>query len=249
VSNRRLLILVVAVAVAAVTAWATFSYVSAADQRAFDGAALVQVLMVKKDIPKGFPGEKALDEGYIAKDSIPRKFYPAKAVVDPQSLRGKVALAPLAAGLPVVDGTFVDPRVAQESFAQRLDKGMQAVTLSVSDVEGVARLIVPGDKVNLMVTTGDDKGKTTQMVVQGVEVLAVGDTTALQPGQQAPAQPEGQAGKAPTTQSGLITFSVPALDAERLVEASEVGAIHLTLVPPDFTPAPVPPVNQGNLYG
>jgi pilus assembly protein CpaB len=249
VSNRRLLILVAAVAVAAVTAWATFTYVSAADQRAFDGAQLVQVLMVKKDIPKGFPGEKALDEGYIAKDSIPRKFYPAKAVVDPQSLRGKVALAPLAAGLPVVDGSFVDPRVAQESFAQRLDKGMQAVTLSVSDVEGVARLIVPGDKVNLMVTTGDDKGKTTQMVVQGVDVLAVGDTTTLEPGQQAPAQPEGTAGKAPTTQSGLITFSVPALDAERLVEASAVGSIHLTLVPPDFTPAPVPPVNQGNLYG
>jgi pilus assembly protein CpaB len=160
-----------------------------------------------------------------------------------------VALAPLAAGLPVVDGSFVDPRVAQESFAQRLDKGMQAVTLSVSDVEGVARLIVPGDKVNLMVTTGDDKGKTTQMVVQGVDVLAVGDTTTLEPGQQAPAQPEGTAGKAPTTQSGLITFSVPALDAERLVEASAVGSIHLTLVPPDFTPAPVPPVNQGNLYG
>jgi pilus assembly protein CpaB len=250
VSNRRLLILVVAVAVAAVTAWATFSYVSAADQRAFAGAQLVQVLMVKKDIPKGFPGEKALDEGYIAKDSIPRKFYPAKAVVDPQSLRGKVALAPLAAGVPVVDGSFVDPRVAQESFAQRLDKGMQAVTLSVSDVEGVARLIVPGDRVNLMVTTGDAKGKTTQMVVQGVDVLAVGNTTTLQPGQQAPAQPEGQAaGKAPTTQSGLITFAVPAIDAERLVEAGEVGAIHLTLVPPDFAPAPVPPVNQGNLYG
>jgi pilus assembly protein CpaB len=249
VSNRRLLILVVAVAVAAVTAWATFSYVSAADQRAFDGAQLVQVLTVKKDIPKGFPGEKALDEGYIAKDAIPRKFYPARAVVDPQTLRGKVALAPLAAGLPVVDGSFVDPRVAQESFAQRLDKGMQAVTLSVSDVQGVARLIVPGDRVNLMVTTPADKGKSTQMVVQGIEVLAVGDTTTLEPGQQAPAQPEGQAGKAPTTQSGLITFSVPALDAERLVQASEVGDIHLTLVPPDFTPAPVPPVNQGNLYG
>ena len=250
VSNRRLLILIAAAAVAAVTAWATFSYVSAADQRAFDGAQLVRVLMVKKDIPKGFPGERAVDEGYIARDSIPRKFYPAKAVVDPQSLRGKVALAPMAAGLPVVDGSFVDPRISNESFAQRLDKGMQAVTLSISDVEGVARLVVPGDRVNLMVTTGDDKGKTTQMVVQGVEVLAVGATTALQPGEQAAAKPEGQtAGTAPTAQSGLMTFSVPALDAERLVEATEVGAIHLTLVPPDFTPAPVPPVNQGNLYG
>src|SRR5947207_15127017 len=129
VSQRRVLILTVAAAVAAVTAWATFSYVSAADQRAFDGAQLVQVLMVKKDVAKGFPGERALDEGYIAKDRIPRKFYPARAVVDAQTLRGKVALAPMAAGLPVVDGSFVDPRLARESFAQRLDKGMQAVTL------------------------------------------------------------------------------------------------------------------------
>jgi len=253
VSKRRLLILIVAAAVAAVTALATFSYVSAADQRAFDGAQMVQVLMVKKDIAKGLPGERALDEGYIVKDQIPRKFYPARAVVDPQTLRGKVALAPLAAGLPVVDGSFVEPRVAQESFAQRLDKGMQAVTISVSDVEGVARLVVPGDKVNIMLTTPDDtdpKGKKTQFVLQGVEVLAIGNSTQLLPGQQAPAQAEGkaQAGTAPTTQSGLVTFSVPALDAERVVTASLMGDIHLTLVPPDFTPAPVPPVNRGNLY-
>lgn len=248
-SNRRLLILIVAVAMAAVTAFATFNYVSAADQRAFGDAQLVEVLTVKKDIAKGFPGERALDEGYIGRDRIPRKFYPAKAVVDAQVLRGKVALAPMAAGLPVVDGSFVDPRLARESFAQRLGKGMQAVTLSVSDVQGVARLVVPGDRVNLMVTTGDTPAtKTTQFVLQGIEVLAVGNSTELQPGEQGPNKVEGRAGQAPTTDSGLITFSVPALDAERVVQANQVGTVHLSLVPPDFTPAPVPPVNEGNLY-
>jgi hypothetical protein len=45
-----------------------------------------------------------------------------------------------------------------------------------------------------------------------------------------------------------MTFAVPGLDAERVVNASEVGSIHLTLVPPDYTPAPVPPVNHGNLF-
>ena len=45
-----------------------------------------------------------------------------------------------------------------------------------------------------------------------------------------------------------MTFAVPGLDAERIVNASQVGAIHLTLVPPDYTPAPVPPVNRGNLF-
>jgi pilus assembly protein CpaB len=253
VANRRLLILIAAAAIAAVTAFVTFSYLSSADQRAFGDAQLVEVLSVQKDIAKGFPGERALDEGYIATTRIPRKFFPARAVVDAQMLRGKVALAPLVAGVPVVDGNFVDPRVARESLAQRLGKGMQAVTLAVSEVQGVARLVVPGDRVNMLLTSDDTAagGKTTQFVLQGIEVLAVGTSTELQPGERAPAATaaaERQAGQAQTVDSGLITFSVPGLDAARVVQASEVGAIHLTLVPPDFAPGPVAPVNRGNLF-
>jgi pilus assembly protein CpaB len=250
------LILVIAVALAGLTAFLTFHYANSADERAFQGAQLVEVYLVQKDIPKGLPGEKAIDEGYIAKESIPRKFFPAKAITNVQSLRGQVALAPLSAGVPVVDGNFVEPRLAQESFAQRLDKGMQAVTLAVSDVQGVARLVVPGDHVNLMLTTDKQGGpaaaageKETQYVLQNVEVLAVGNSTTLQPG-EASAQNATQvaAGQAKTVDSGLMTFAVPGLDAERVVNASEVGSIHLTLVPPDYAPAPVPPVNRGNLF-
>ncbi len=253
-SSRRVLILIVAAALAVVTAFITFSYVSSADQRAFGNAELVEVFMVKQDIAKGLPGERALDEGYIGKDRIPAKFVPAKVVVDVQTLRGKVALAPMAAGLPVVDGSFVEPRAARESFAQRLDKGMQAVTISVSEVQGVARLIVPGDRVNLLLTMEDAPTspgapavKNTQFVLQGIEVLAVGNATELQPGEQA-APATVQVGQAQTAESSLLTFAVPALDAERVVHASAVGSVHLTLVPPDFKPAPVPPVKRENLY-
>jgi pilus assembly protein CpaB len=253
VGNRRVLILVIAVALAGLTAFLTFHYANTADERAFKGAQLVEVFMVKRDIPKGFPGEKAIDEGYIGKESIPRKFFPAKAVTNAQSLRGQVALSALSAGVPVVEGSFVEPRVAQESFAQRLEKGMEAVTLSISDVQGVARLVVPGDHVNLMLTT-DKQGagavagdKETQFVLQNVEVLAVGNSTQLQPGEAIKAA-DVQAGQAKTVDSGLMTFAVPGLDAERVVNASEVGSIHLTLVPPDYAPAPVPPVNHGNLF-
>ncbi len=256
--NRRMLILVIAVALAGLTAFLTFNYANSADERAFKDAELVSVFLVKKDIPKGFPGEKALDEGYIARDSTPRKFFPAKAITNAQALRGQVALAPLSVGVPVVEGSFVEPRLAQESFAQQLEKGMQAVTLAVSDVQGVARLVVPGDHVNLMLTTdkppapgapataGGDK--ETQFVLQNVEVLAVGNSTALQPGEAALQAQELEAGQAKTVDSGLMTFAVAALDAERVVHASQAGSIHLTLVPPDYVPAPVAPVSRGNLF-
>ncbi|HEV7534463.1 MAG TPA: Flp pilus assembly protein CpaB [Acidimicrobiia bacterium] len=259
--NRRVLILVVAVALAGLTAFLTFHYANSADERAFKDAQLVEAFVVKKDIPKGFPGERAIDEGYVGKESIPRKFFPAKGITNAQALRGQVALAPLSVGLPLVEGSFVEPRVAQESFAQRLGKGMQAVTLAISDVQGVARLVVPGDHVNLMLTAdkpaaagagaaapaaGDNK--ETQFVLQNVEVLAVGNSTTLQPGETAAQAAGDVAGQAKTVDSGLMTFAVPGLDAERVVHASESGSLHLTLVPPDYTPAPVPPVNRGNLF-
>ncbi len=76
----------------------------------------------------------------------------------------------------------------------------------------------------------------------------MGSSTALQPGEAAVQAQNLQAGQAKTVDSGLMTFAVPGLDAERVVNASEVGSIHLTLVPPDYTPAPVPPVNHGNLF-
>lgn len=243
-----MMIMVVALALAAATALGTFRYVSAADERALGDAELVEVFMVKKDVAKGLPGERAVEDGYIEKERIPRKYSPAKALVDIQSLRGKVALGALAAGLPVVEGSFVEPRVARESFAQRIDSGHQAVTLSLNDVQGVARLVVPGDRVNILFNDSTGAEPSTGFVLQGVEVLAVGNSAEALPGEAAPVAPEGAAGTVTTFESGLITFSLPAFDAERVVHASLTGTIHLTLVPPDFQPAPIAPVTRGNLF-
>ena len=98
--NRRVLILVIAVALAGLTAFLTFNYANTADERAFQDAELVEAFLVKKDIPKGFPGERAIDEGYIGKESIPRKFFPAKGITNAQALRGQVALAPAVGRCP-----------------------------------------------------------------------------------------------------------------------------------------------------
>ncbi|MGH8990121.1 MAG: Flp pilus assembly protein CpaB [Acidimicrobiia bacterium] len=249
--SRRVLIVIVAVALAGVSAFAAVNYLSSADSRALGNAEMVEVFVVKKDITKGFPGEQALDEGYVVKDRIPRKYYPAKAVVNSQTLRGKVALAPIPAGLPVVDGAFVDPRVATVSFAQRIDQGMEAISISVSDTQGVARLVVPGDHVNMILTLPEDPAnevtKKSQFVLKNIEVLAVGNAVQLQPGEEA-AQPAVDGETAPVAQSGLLTLSLPALDTQKVTLAQEIGSIHLTLVPPDFAPAPVPPVNRGNIF-
>jgi pilus assembly protein CpaB len=129
---------------------------------------------------------------------------------------------------------FVEPRAATVSFAQRSPPGQVAVTISVDNVHGVAGLIVPGDQVNIMASAPDGQ----RYLFQNVNVLAIGNTPAPQPGDTT----------ATTTQSvggGLMTFAVPPLAAAKIAVAS---GVYLTLVPPGNQPVAVPPVNPNSLF-
>jgi pilus assembly protein CpaB len=233
VSPRRTIILIVAVAVAGVAAFATYAWLNGVQDRAYAKAKRVQVFVVKKDVPKGTAGEQALSNELIKAGSAPQEFRPASALTDINAIRGKVALTNLSAGQIVVDGMFVDPKVAQVTAAQRVPAGQVAVTVSVDNVHGVAGLLTPGDKVNMMVAGPDGK---QHFLFQNVNILFIGTTAAPQPGEtQATA----------TAASSLITFAVPPQAAEKIVQAG--GGIYLTLVPPDNQPVPVPPVGPNDL--
>src|SRR3989440_4854422 len=232
------MILVASVAIAAVAGMATLSYLSGVQRRANKGAVLVKVFVVKKDIKKAMPGDEALGGDFIKEDMIQAKFRPASALTSPDSIKGKVALTDLAANQVLVDGQFVEPRVAQLTNAQRIPKGHVAVTISIDPVHGVAGLLVPGDKVDMMVKQGD----VMHYLYQNVNVLFIGTEAAPQPGETA----------APTNPgSSLITFDVPADAAARITLASQKadGGIYLALVPPDNSATQIAPIDAGrNLF-
>jgi len=244
VAARRTVILIAAVVVAAIAAVAVYSYLSTVQERANKDAKLVKVFVVKKDITKGLPGEQALAEGYVKPDEINVKFRPSSAITDVNIIRGKIALTNLAANQVVVDGQFVDPKVAQVSSAQRIPTGSVAVTIQVDQVRGVANLIQPGDRVNLMVR--DPEG-SQRFLYQNANVLFVGSQAALQPGETtATTQP----GQQQTQGSGLITLAVKPDAALRIafVAGQEENTIYLALVPPDNNAiSPSPAIDAGNL--
>lgn len=243
--TRRTVILIVAVALAAVAAFANYAYLSSVQDRAYGDAERVKVFVVKKDIEKGVPGATALAEEAVRQGQIPKEFRPSTALVDINAIRDKVAIAKLTPGQVVVDGMFVDPAQAQVTAAQRLTTGRVSVTVSVDAVSGVAGNLLPNDRVNLLVKEGSGLGVTQRVLYQNVEILFIGTQAALQPGETQTTTPAG----APATASGLITFSVPPEAASRIVFASGLeGGIYLSLVPPDNKPVAVPPVNAGNLF-
>jgi pilus assembly protein CpaB len=234
VGNRRTVILIAAVIVGVIAAVAIYNYLNNVQNRAYHDAKLVKVFRVSKDILKGLPGEQAIDGGFVNSADIPQKFRPTTALTDINTIRGKVALNDLSAGQVVVDGMFVEPRAATVSFAQRIPAGQVAITIQVDQVHGVANLVVPGDKVNILASAPDGE----RYLFQNVNVLAIGSTPAPQPG-------ETTAATTPAATGGAMTFAVPPLAAAKISIAT---GIYLTLVPPGNQPVAVPPVNAGSLF-
>ena len=220
---------------AAIAAAATFVYVRGIESRAYDDARLVEVFVASAEIPKGTPGENAAAVA-IKASRIPAKFRPATALTSLDAVRGKVALSTLSTNTVIVDGQFVEPRAAQVTFSQRIPAGNVAITVSVDQVRGVAGLLVPGDKVNILAADG----AAQRVLYQNVPVIAIGTTAAPQPGETQAVQNPG---------SGLITFAVPPDAASRIAfAATQGGGLYLTLVPQDNQPRDIPSINAGNLF-
>ncbi|MEY2397282.1 MAG: pilus assembly protein CpaB [Actinomycetota bacterium] len=232
---RRTLIIVAAVVAGLLSAAGASAFLSGSDQRAYKGATLVKVFKVSKDVAKGYSGDDAISGEFVKSDEMPQEFRPSTAITDINSLRGKVAVTGLSANQVVVDGMFVDPRAAQVTAAQRIPAGQVAVTVTVDQVHGVAGLLVPGDRVNIMVNLEGAQ----QTLYQNVQILFIGATAAPEAGDtQAVANPG----------SGLLTFAVPQEAAEKITLGStQPGGLYLTLVPPDYKATPIPAATTGNL--
>lgn len=235
-NSRRTVILIVAIVIGLVAAGALYQYVSNIEDEAYDNARLVQVFQIQEDIPKGTPGESAVSDELIQSNGIPAEFRPARAVTDLTTIQGKVALFDISAGQVLVEDMFVDPKIAQVTFSERIPAGQVAITVSVDEIRGVAGLLVPGDRVNVIVD--DPLNGDKRLLFQNLNILAIGQSAAPEAGEtQAVINPG----------SNLLTFNVPPLAAQKIALVGGEG-MYLTLVPPDNQPVQVPPVNAQNLF-
>ncbi|HZT26276.1 MAG TPA: Flp pilus assembly protein CpaB [Pseudolabrys sp.] len=95
-------------------------------------------------------------------------------------------------------------------------KGMKAVTIRVNDVEGVGGFVLPGDRVDVVLTRQIDKGQaTTEVVLQNARVLAVDQSA------------DERAAKATVPKS--VTLEVNTIEAQKVWLASSVGNLSLLL--------------------
>ena len=132
-------------------------------------------------------------------------------------LRGgrRVVLTAIEPNEPVLSLKITGP--GQRATLSALVKpGMKAVTIRVNDVEGVGGFVLPGDRVDVVLTRQIDKGSaTTQVVLQNTRVLAVDQIA------------DERSAKASVAKS--VTLEVTTVEAQKVWLASSVGNLSLLL--------------------
>ena len=180
-----------------------------------------EVLVARSDIPLG----TVTTDGSFRWQAWPLDAVPPGAVTrrdegnSAQELAGGIARAPILAGEPITRIKLVKPGEGGV-LASILPKGMRAIATKITDDTAVAKMILPNDHVDVILTrrqkTKNGEEHVGDTLFRNVRVLAIG--------QQLEAK-EGKKGAEGTT----ATLELDPEQAENLALAKTQGEISLSL--------------------
>lgn len=149
---------------------------------------------------------------------IPGDQFPKQGFMKVEEVIDRPVISNILLDEPLLEGRLA-ARGSGMGIAPIIPVGMRAVTVRVNDVVGVAGFVMPGMRVDVLVTgrpPGNDTATMTTTVLQNILVLTAGTT--MQP------DARGQAINAPN-----VTLLVTPEQAEILTLASNEGHIQLVL--------------------
>lgn len=143
---------------------------------------------------------------------------PAGSFSDPAKLMGRVVVMPIKATEPILEYRLASSDIKTGGIAAVVKEGMRAVSVAGNKVAGIAGLINPGNRVDVLVTTNDPKTEieTTKLVLDNVLVLAAGT--------QMREDPEGK-----PSPVDVFTLEVTPIQAEQLAIVANQGNLQFAL--------------------
>jgi pilus assembly protein CpaB len=248
--KRRVLTIVLAVALAVLGSGAVLVYVNRADARAVAGQQPVTVLVVGKAIPSGTTAGEA--KSSLHKETLPASSVSSDAVTDITPAQAAlVTSADLKPGQLLLNSMLVS--ATQTTGRLTIPDGKIAVTITLCSPEAVAGNVQAGSDVAVFGTVvvganGDVSGQpnctgqhkqqlgkgvgNTRVVIPKARVIAIGPASS---GTQDPKAGNGALSQtAASTQNDpiLVTFAASQVDAERLILLSQTALPYLALIGP-----------------
>ena len=214
-STRTFVVLTVATVTAAIASFGVYAAVKSIPVREVEVASTF-VVVAAKNLPTGvrLAAEDVKLAAWPSGNPVSGAFATVEEVVD----RGLVAAA--LENEPITEARLA-PRAAGAGLPPTIPSGMRAMSVKVDVVVGVAGFVVPGTRVDVVVTIrrmDNDREPMSRTVVNNVLVLTSG--TRLDQEQAKDGEPQ------PAT---VVTLAVTPSDAERIALAASEGKISLAL--------------------
>lgn len=233
--TRTLIVLLVAVTAASIASWGIYRAISRIPVREVE-IATAHAVVAAEALPMGT---------LLTRDNVKLVAWPAQTPlsggfdnIDAVVQRGLIA--PVSENEPLTESKLA-PLEAGAGLSPVIPPGMRAMSVRVNEVIGVAGFVVPGTRVDVLVTVAEENDDNrTQVVLSNVQVLSAGTRY-----DQENARESGEA--IPST---VVTLLVSPEDAERVTLAQSEGSIMLALRNPlDTEPTDTKGARLASLFG
>jgi pilus assembly protein CpaB len=231
--SRKIILLVGALIVAAITAFMARSLISGssaprASAQMAPPIVGTEVLVATKTLPVG----TILDATSFKYQPWPEQmvggaYFVKKDGFDIKSLQGTVVRTVITAGQPLTQGSLVKP--GDRGFlAAALTPGMRAVTFPVENKNSVAGFVFPGDRIDLMLSqkvAGGGDGpplSVAETIMTNLRVLATDQRTTTDVDDQ---------GKTVVKNISMVTIEATPSMAEKISVARALGDLSIALRP------------------
>lgn len=213
---RTLVVMLVAIVTAAIASYAVYSVAESRPVREVEVAS-TEVVVAAQPLAMG----TRLTADHLRVVPWPSRSPVQGAFSDPAELVDRGVIVPIGENEPITISRIASLE-AGAGLPPVIPEGMRAISVRVNDVIGVAGFILPGTRVDVLVTVAegdaDCRGPMTRTVVSKVEVLTAG--TKYDQEQSKDGEP---------IQTAVVTLAVIPEDAERIALAQNEGRITLAL--------------------
>ena len=213
--TRHLVVLMIAIVTASIASFGVYRAMAQMPAQRVD--AMTQVVVAAKPMVIGtaITAKDVKLVAWPASSLVPGAITDIKAAVDRGLLASVLENEPLTNDklAPIASGAGLSPAIPA---------GMRAISVRVNDVIGVAGFIVPGSRVDVVVTIRRPNDSMTRTAASNVQVLTAG----TRKDQENPGASTKRPGDSGDT---VVTLMVTPRDAERIALAQSEGQIMLVL--------------------
>jgi len=254
--TRRIIGVLLAIILAVVGTAAVLFYVHTVRGSVASGQRAVKVLVATERIPAGTTGEHLRDRSLVEEITMPASSVPSDALAAiPTDLNDLVVTADVQPSQLIMRGMFGQPTTLSGGLT--IPEGKVAVTVQVGIPQQVAGYVRPGSQIAIFdtFTTGSGSSanananqKATRVLLPRVEVIATGaffTDGSTSSDQQADG---GVTGQRAGGQTMVVTVAVTQPEAERLIQATQTGALYFALLTDSSDVKPGPGVTNASMF-